>query len=477
MEQLSPNNLEAERLVLGSCLLDETSTTLDDVAELLNPIDFFSTSNQEVFSTLQELAQKGEDLDEINLMEALKARGTLDQVGGYEGISAIANEGSTRAKAVSKAAIVADKSRARKMIRTLRVGLEGISEGTEVDEVVAKVEYDINHLDESAHTAVDGLEESVDRVTDIIKQQLAGTYNPTTISTGIPSLDAVYQDGGLAVGTINIVAAPPSTGKSALALNMAMKAALKDNIPTLIFSFEMMEDQLVKRMASSMSRVSMDNVRKQKVSAEEQNKLFGQLERIKDSEIYTNHHVKDIDHLCAVARQSKRKHNIGLIVVDYLQLIKSRPNQGRTEAIEEITQALKRLSIELQAPVVLLAQFNRSGCLREDGPSIFDLKGGSSIEQDGDTILTMWVDGGDFEKAKFTDSAGKEFMLVNWKLAKNREGEAGVTGQFKFYGAFGSYKDVTDTNLVPPGTPVESNLIDIKRARVNSEYETQDIPF
>ena len=438
MKQTDPHNLEAERIVLGSCTLDHSGSVFDSISELLSPTDFYNNAHAELFSAMSTVVGRGDTLDDVTLTEELRSRKTLDSVGGTAAVMAISDEGTTPSNAKAKAKVVLEKSKARRIRRSLRVGLESIEEGGKSEEVLSKLEADIIGLDAQT-TSVDGLGESVDRVTEIIKAQLDGTYNPTTISTGISSLDQIYQDGGLACGTVNVIAGPPGTGKSALSLNMGMKAAIKDGLPVAVFSLEMMEDQLVKRMSSMMSRVSMNKVRDRSINADEQNRLFEQLQRIKGADIFTHHYIKDVDHACTIARQMKRKRGIKLLIVDYLQLIKSKAGQGRIEAIEDITQSLKRLAIELDIPIVLLAQFNREGCLREGGPTMFDLKGGSSIEQDADTILAMWVKGGDFEAAKRQDGGGKEYVLVDWKLAKNREGEPGVTGQFKFYNSYGAF--------------------------------------
>ena len=236
-----------------------------------------------------------------------------------------------------------------------------------------------------------------------------------------------------------VISAPTSCGKSQLALNIVLRAAVTDSKPIGIFSFEMPTEQLTKRMAQTASATNLRKFRDRVATDADKEAVYESLQRIKEAPIYTEHYVRNIDELRSKARSMKRKHKIEALVIDYLQLIPYDTKMSKAEGISFISHGIKQLAIELDIPIILLAQVNREGAKRDSGLNIHDLRDSGDIENDADVILLMWARGGDLNNCRFTD--GKtSYIELDYKIAKNREGERDLTGKFKFINQIGRFR-------------------------------------
>ena len=259
------------------------------------------------------------------------------------------------------------------------------------------------------------------------------------MKTGIDHLDDKLDEGGIGKGEVFVISAPTSCGKSQLALNIVLRAAVQDNRPIGIFSFEMPTEQLTKRMTQTASAVNLRKFRDQVITEEEKDRVYQSLEKVQNAPIYTEHYVRNIDELRSKARSLKRKHGIEALVIDYLQLIPYDTKMSKNDGVSFISHAIKQLAIELNIPIILLAQVNREGAKRDSGLSIHDLRDSGDIENDADVILLMWARGGDLNNCKQFD--GKTtYVELDYKIAKNREGERDLMGKFKFINHIGRFK-------------------------------------
>jgi replicative DNA helicase len=266
-----------------------------------------------------------------------------------------------------------------------------------------------------------------------------GTFVKDVVRTHIPHLDEKLGMGGIGAGEVCIVAAPTSCGKSAVAINIALRAAKTDAVPTCIFSFEMPQKQIARRMIQTLSGVNLRQIEENIASTAKVKAVHSANETLSTLPIYTVHSVQGADDLKSQIRILVRKHGVKLVVIDYLQLIPFGNKLGKTEGISAISHKIKQIAVELGIGILLLAQVNREGAKRESGLSLYDLKDSGDIENDADAVVLMWPKGGDVESAKKVDAVGP-YTELQYSVAKNREGERDVRGIFKLYHCVGIIK-------------------------------------
>jgi replicative DNA helicase len=275
---------------------------------------------------------------------------------------------------------------------------------------------------------------------DDFSKMLAGEYDVNVVRTHLPQLDGMLGSGGIGAGEVMTLSAPTSCGKSALALHIALKAVRNDAVPTLIFSLEMPQKQITKRMVQCVSGRNVRQIQERVISDANMEKVNQAVDEVAELPIYTAHSVNSPQDLVRQARIFVKKHGVKLVLIDYLQLIPwSSKANSKAEGIADISHKIKQMALELDVSVILLSQVNREGAKRETGLSLYDLKDSGDIENDADIVLLMWPKNGDIEGAKDSDSKGP-FTELQYTIAKNREGERGVGGYLKFYHCLGRFQ-------------------------------------
>ena len=435
-----PHSEEAEEKLIATCLVDGDSKVYDSVNEIITAEDFYTLRCKLLFRSIGDLALAGKPIDEITVSERLKAVGGLDEVGGIAGLYSIQNKASTSTQSIHYANIVLEKSKLRSIIHDCRLATEEAgSETKSYDDIRAELESKITSTP-SARNTKSSIANSAQEIMADIKAIQEGTYEPDVIKTHIGRLDTFLGNGGIAAGEVMTIAAPTSCGKSALALNLACQATKKGGHKVAVFSLEMPQKQLAKRLVQTISGVNLRNVEEKNVTDEQLKRVNDTNEElVNDSLIFTSHSVRSAEDLVSQARQFVQTKGVKMVIIDYLQLIPfNSKRMGKAEGIADISHKIKQMALDLNIAVVLLAQVNREGAKR--GPlELYDLKDSGDIENDADIVLLMYPSGDDIESSKDKDYDGPYTNLL-YKLAKNREGERDIGCFFKFYHCTGRFK-------------------------------------
>ena len=389
--RLPPQSLEGEMSVLGGVLLENEA--LNKALEILRPEDFYRDSHRKIFNTLIELSDKGEPADLVTLTSALQAKGELEAVGGSGYLTTLVDYVPTAANIAYYCRLVKEKAIARHLIH---VSTEIATRGYEGGEIEATLDWA-----EKAIFEITGMKTrpSYFSTREIMKdtfKTIEKLYDRKEQVTGVPSgfteLDTMTA--GLQPGDLIIVAGRPSMGKTAFCLNVVEQAAVhaQSKAPTIVFSLEMSKEQLVQRMLCSVSRVDASRLRTGHLGDSDWPKLTNGAGLLSESPIYIDDTPAiSVLELRAKARRLKAEKDLGLIVVDYLQLMQGHNSESRQQEISEISRSLKALAKELSVPVVALSQLNRSLENRTDKrPIMADLRESGAIEQDADVIMFVY---------------------------------------------------------------------------------------
>jgi replicative DNA helicase len=389
--KIPPHSLEAEVAVLGGLLL--SSSAVDEVAGIVSPEDFYRDAHRKIFQAALVLSQRSEPIDLITLTEALRVRGELVEVGGAAYVSELADRAVTAANIKYYANIVREKSVLRRLIGTATdIVTRAFDAKDEVGLMVDEAERAIFEIAEQK------IRTDFTRAGDIIIetfQRIEQLYERKEMVTGVPTgfTDLDRMMAGLQPSDLIIVAGRPSMGKTSFVTNIAEHVSIEKRIGVAIFSLEMSKDQLVLRLLCSQAGVDLSRVRTGYLSAKEFPQLALAAGRIGDAPLY----VDDTPALSplevrAKARRLRRDKNanLGLIIVDYLQLMRG-SGDSREQEISEISRSLKALAKELQIPVIALSQLNRQVENRTPPkPRMADLRESGAIEQDADVILFIY---------------------------------------------------------------------------------------
>ncbi len=388
-----PTSIDAEKAVLSAILLDDQNLTL--VTDVLKPSDFYNKRHQIVYNAILELAQANKKVDLLVLQDMLQNKKQLDEAGGIEYIMELQEDIPAMGLLAQHARIVKDKAMLRELIHSAADIISSCYDQNveEIDSVLDAAEQKIFQISHklAAPTFV--------RIDDLLKktfQQLAQVKSSHEGVTGVPTGFTEFDrmTSGMQRGDLLILAARPSMGKTALAMNMAL-AAWHSGAAVGIFSLEMSAEQLVLRMLSSESHIPHQKIRNALVSPEEWMTMTNTAARLAEAKIFIDDSPAiNIMELRAKARKLKAQENISLIIVDYLQLIHSHQrHENRTQEISLISRALKALAKELDLPVLALSQLSRSLETRMDKrPMLSDLRESGAIEQDGDVIFFIYRD-------------------------------------------------------------------------------------
>ena len=420
--KVPPHSIEAEQSLLGGLMLDHKSW--DKVADVVSEADFYRKDHQLIFGAIANLAEDANPCDVVTVSEWLDNRSQLDEAGGLEYLASLANETPGAANARSYAKILRERSMLRSLITAGNEisGAAFASDGRTAAEIVDEAEQLVFQIAESGSRGQSGfqplkkiLPEAVDRI-DVLHQS---DGDITGIPSGFSEFDKLTA--GLQGGDLVIVAGRPSMGKTTFAVNIAENAAIGAKVPTAIFSMEMPSQQLAFRMISSLGRVDQTHLRTGKFPDEDWSRINTAVQLMSEAPIF----IDDTPGLSpteirARARRLQREHGLGLIVVDYLQLMAVPGNkENRATEISEISRSLKALAKELSLPVIALSQLNRSVEQRTDKrPVMSDLRESGAIEQDADLIIFIYR-----EEVYNQDTPRKGVADIS--IAKQRNGPIG----------------------------------------------------
>ncbi|NMB33171.1 MAG: replicative DNA helicase [Clostridium sp.] len=418
--RIPPQNIQAEQSVLGALLLDKE--VLSSVTEVISGQDFYRDDHKEIFEAVIDLYERAEPIDLITISEQLKARGTLDSIGGLEYLAYLANSVPTTANAKHYAGIVEEKSILRKLIR---VSSEIVNMGYEASEEVSYV------LDKAEQSIFDVMQKRNTQGFALIKEVLVDTFNRleelynnkghvTGIPTGFSDLD--FKTSGLQKSDLVLIAARPAMGKTSFVLNIAQHVAIHGGVPVAVFSLEMSKEQLVNRMLCSEAMVDSQKIRTGKLDDNDWQKVARALGPLSDAPVYIDDTPGiSVTEIRAKCRKLKIEKDLGLIVIDYIQLMQGRGRgENRQQEISEISRSLKILAKEIDVPVLTLSQLSRAPEQRADHrPILSDLRESGAIEQDADIVMFLYRD-------DYYNPETEKKNIAEVIIAKHRNGSTGV---------------------------------------------------
>ncbi len=421
IDKVPPHSTEAEQSVLGSLLLDKE--ILPDIAVKLKSEDFYMEQHREIYEAILDLFDDNKPVDLVTVSEQLTKRGTLQKVGDFEYLSNLATAVPTTANAPHYAQIIEDKSLLRKLIQAAvqiqKKGYEATDDALNVLNDAEKYIYDI--VQNRNQTGLI----SISDVLEVTFSRLEELYNHAGEFTGVPSgfTDLDRKTAGFQKSDLILVAARPAMGKTSFALNIAAYAAIQRQIPVALFSLEMSKEQLVTRIISSESLVELERMRSGKLEDEDWKKMAHSLSPMSRAPIYIDDNAGiSVMEILSKCRRLKMRRGLGLIVIDYLQLMQGRKRtENRQQEISEISRSLKIMAKELEVPVIALSQLSRAPEMRTSNhrPILSDLRESGAIEQDADLVMFLYRD--DYYNE---DSEKKNISEVI--IAKHRNGSIGT---------------------------------------------------
>ncbi|WP_054648224.1 replicative DNA helicase [Salidesulfovibrio brasiliensis] len=425
LRKVPPHNLEAEQAVLGGVF--QSPTLFNSLVEIVSPEHFYSPTHKAVFEAFVDLSRTNQPIDLITVGNHLSSKGTLDSIGGPVYLAELADSVVSASNASYHAKIVRDKAILRQLI-DISAGIIGnCYETGSVDEMLSVAEKDIFKIAQSkAETNMLDSNRLVKRVFEELEQKYKNKSAVTGIQTHYTEFDKMTA--GLQNSDLLIIAGRPSMGKTAFALNVALRCGVRSETPVAIFSLEMSMEQLMTRLLAVQSHVHLSNLRTGYLEDNDWQQLYDAADVLSQAPIFIDDTpaLSTLD-LQAKCRRLKAEHDIGLIVVDYLQLMRSsaRPD-SREQEISDISRSLKALAKELNVPVIALSQLNRKVEERTDKrPMMSDLRESGAIEQDADIIIFLYRDAA-YNKA---DDNPRKFE-AEIIIGKQRNGPTGALTLF-----------------------------------------------
>jgi len=385
-----PQNIEAENSVLGAVMLDQDAIT--KIADTVNAQDFYVGKNRHIFEVMLELYEKREPIDILSLSNRLENKGVLKDVGGSTYLTSLINSVPSAANILHYAKIVREKATLRRLIQTGQKIVEfGYLEEEDLEKLLDKAEQELfsvsqKYLKQNFIPIQNILTEAFDRIDELHKQKgkLRG------LPTGFTDLDNVLA--GLQNSDLIILAARPSMGKTSLALDIARQAATQTKTPVGIFSLEMSKEQLVDRLLCAEAGVDLWKMRTGKVKEDEFPRIGEAMGILAEAPIFLDDSAtSNIMEIRTKARRLQMEHKVGLLIIDYLQLMEGRTSDNRVQEVSEISRNLKAIARELNIPVLALSQLSRAVESRSPAiPQLSDLRESGSIEQDADVVMFIY---------------------------------------------------------------------------------------
>jgi replicative DNA helicase len=420
-----PHNLEAEQSVLGSIMLDKDA--IIKIADLLQAGDFYKDDHNLIYQTMLELYEEREPIDVLSLSNKLEEKKKLEQVGGSSYLASLVNAVPSSSNITHYAKVVQKKSTLRRLISAAsKIVASGYQESEDVQKILDEAEQEVfgvsqKYIKQDFVPIKSILGDAFNRIDELHKDgaKVRG------IPTGFVDLDNILA--GLQKSDLVILAARPSIGKTTLALDIARQIGIREKVPVGIFSLEMSADQLIDRMIAAQAGVDLWRLRTGKLRSEGENNDFQKIGEamgvLSEAPIFIDDAGSaNVMEIRTMARRLQAEHHVGLIIIDYLQLMEGRSGGGsdnRVNEISEISRALKQLARELNVPVLALSQLSRAVESRSPQiPKLSDLRESGSIEQDADVVLMLYRE--DREKP---DTPNKNIIEVH--VAKHRNGPIG----------------------------------------------------
>ncbi len=419
-DRVPPQNIEAEQAVLGAIFLEPSALTT--TSEILIPEDFYRHSHQKIYNVMLNLGDGGKAVDLITVTEELAAAKELEDVGGVAYLSELAASVPTAANIEYYAKIVEEKSLLRRLIRTATdIASDGYAREDEVEALLGEAEKNIMEVAQRKNGgAFHNIKDVLVRTYDNIETLTNRKGDVTGISTGFADLD--HLTAGFQRNDLIIVGARPSMGKTAFALNIAQNVAIKAKENVAIFSLEMGAEQLVMRMLCAEGNINAQNLRTGDLTDEDWRKLTMAMGSLSNAGIFIDDtpgvKVGEIRSKC---RRLAQEHGLGMILIDYLQLIQGngRSGENRQQEVSEISRSLKGLARELEVPVIALSQLSRGVEQRQDKrPMMSDIRESGSIEQDADIVAFLY-------REDYYDKEAENKNIIEIIIAKQRNGPVG----------------------------------------------------
>jgi replicative DNA helicase len=419
-DKLPPQNPEAELSLLGSLLIDKDA--IIKVADIVTGEDFYVTKNGKIYEAILGLYERREPIDVVTLSDALQKSGDLKTIGGSSYLTELANSVPSAAHAAHYAKIVSDKATLRRLIEAANsINNLAYQEGDALDTVLDEAEQNLfgvsqKHLKQNFTPISDVLTESFERLDGLHKdkQTLRG------VPTGYKSLDNLLA--GLQKSDLIILAARPSMGKTSLALNIAQHVATKEGIPVGVFSLEMSKEQLIDRLLASEAGIDSWKLRTGNLEDRDFEKINKAMGVLADAPIFIDDSpMANVMEMRTKARRLQSENDLGLIVIDYLQLMSGRNSGGdnRVQEISEISRGLKGLAREINVPVIALSQLSRSVEMRSPKiPQLSDLRESGSIEQDADVVMFIY-------REDYYEKDSERKNIADILIKKHRNGPTG----------------------------------------------------
>jgi replicative DNA helicase len=424
--RIPPHSIEAEQSVIGGLMLDNTA--FERVADLIGENDFYRYDHRLIWQQCAKLIEKTQPADVLTVLEALKSVGKAEDAGGLQYLNQLAHEVPSAANIRRYAEIVRDKSVLRRLISTSdEIAGQALSpQGKDTAQILDEAESKIFQISEDGAKGKVGFQSLQDILTQVVQHvesliENQGSDGVTGVPTGFVDLDQMTS--GLQPGDLVIVAGRPSMGKTAFSLNIAENVAINQGLPVAVFSMEMGASQLVMRMLCSVGRIDQQKVRTGRLGDEDWMRLMSTMQKMQDAQLFIDESpgLNPLELRARARRLARQYGQMGLIVVDYLQLMSGSSSNGENRATEisEISRSLKALAKELKCPVIALSQLNRSLETRPDKrPVMSDLRESGAIEQDADVILFIYRD-------EVYDADSKDKGYAEIIIGKQRNGPIG----------------------------------------------------
>ncbi len=421
LQKLPPHSIEAEESILSAILLD--NSTLLDVLEIVSPEHFYRTAHQHIFSAVSELFAKAEPVDLVTLTNILRDKNQLEDIGGAAYLARIVDTVPSAVNVQHYARIVRDKSSLRRLIaKANEITQHCYEDSGDLDQVIDFAEGAVFEISEDKHQAAfHPISKIIETNIDALEIRQNNRALVTGVPTGFTQLD--QKTAGLQGSDMIIIAARPSMGKTALALNIARNAAIDGNVPVAIFSLEMSKESLTERLLCSEARVDSGRLRGGFINPDDWTRITEAASILSEAPIY----IDDSPDISATSirtksRRLKMDKDLGMIVIDYIQLMKGRvATERRDLEISDISRSLKLLAKELNVPVVALSQLNRKLEERADKrPQLSDLRESGALEQDADVVAFIYRDEV-YNKDENNPNRGTAEVII----AKQRNGPTG----------------------------------------------------
>lgn len=416
-----PHDLLAEQAVLGSIFLDPDKIHI--ASEYLTKDSFFKPSHGMLFNIMQELSDKGDPIDPVSVKSALDSSGQFELVGGMAFLASLINAVPTSAHIEHYSKVVAEKSRARKVIEDLSQSISNVYDGKiDLNEILSQTEQNLSTISNEQKKGFRTIIDVIDSTQSILDERSQKIGDVTGTSTGFTDFDQITT--GLHEDNLIIIAARPAMGKTAFALNIAQNVAKNSDKPVAIFSLEMGAESLVERMLSAEGLIPSYHVRTGNLSESEWRRMISAQERLARGKIFIDDTagIRISEIRSKAKRLAQENGGLGLIVIDYLQLIEGRGRENRQQEVSEISRQLKIIAKELKVPVIALSQLSRGVDQRNDKrPILSDLRESGSIEQDADIVAFLYREA--YYKRDEQEEPDNVTELI---IEKNRHGSLGT---------------------------------------------------